>query len=466
MPINFNMKKTEITIIGGGAAGLTAAIFAARAIGGNQVCILEKNDRLGRKLLATGNGRCNMTNTNCTYRDLRSADDNLDGKSDTFIREAFSFFSVAEALAFFEELGVLWREEDEGRIYPYSEQASAVQEALVKEIVHLGVAVCYHAAAAIRQIEQIEQIIKPAKQDFEITLENGEKIITGKIILATGGKAGIQYGSAGDGFRLAKSLHHSVIGPLPSLVQITSEDNIFKPLKGVRAKAQAALALRQNSDGSKKSRSVEQLNPAEEPPAERIIAREKGEIQFTEDGLSGICIFNLSRFLRESIKNNEYYVINIDLLPEFDEKELLDKLTARQKFLRMRQKEDFLHGILNKKLAPVILGKAKISSAGTVAELRQDDLARLAGLLKSWTIKISGTKGWKEAQVTSGGIRTSEIHAGTMESKLVPGLYFAGEVIDVDGRCGGYNLQWAWTSGAIAGKAAANKDTSGYVKNS
>lgn len=438
MPKNSNKMKTEITIIGGGAAGLTAAIFAARAIGGNRVCILEKNDRLGRKLLATGNGRCNMTNLQYSYGDLRSAARDLDGKfdlgnGDVFIKDAFTHFGVIDALTFFEELGVLWREEDESRIYPYSEQASAVQEALINEIEHLGVTVRYQrTAAAIR-------LIGPSNEDFEITLEDGEKIITRKIIFATGGKAGIQYGSSGDGYRLAKMLGHSVIMPIPSLVQITSEDKVFKRLKGVRAKAQSTLAVRKNSEGS----------------AERIIAQEKGEIQFTEDGLSGICIFNLSRFLRRSVNDKEYFVINIDFFPEFNEKTLLEKLNAQQKFLRDRQMEEFLHGMLNKKLAPIILEKAEIPTTGTVAELRQTDLTRLAGLLKSWTINISGTKGWKEAQVTSGGIKITEINANTMESRLVPGLYFAGEVIDVDGKCGGYNLQWAWTSGAIAGKAAA-----------
>ena len=187
------------------------------------------------------------------------------------------------------------------------------------------------------------------------------------------------------------------------------------------------------------------------------MASETGEIQFTEEGISGICVFNLSRYIRIEEKDEDGYkgyTVRIDFFPKLDEGKLLDQLTRRVESLKNRRRDEFLNGILNKKLALVILNVAGIQLSGQTEDLTKD-LKKLVKILKYWEISISGTKGWKDAQVTSGGVKTSEINGETMESKLISGLYFAGEVIDVDGKCGGYNLQWAWTSGFIAGKSAS-----------
>lgn len=436
MPKSNEIERMEITIIGGGAAGMTAAISAARVVGGNQVRILEKNDKLGRKLLATGNGRCNFTNTLCTYSDLKSVSE-FDRNNSSFSKDAFSIFGIQDTLNFFEEIGVLWREETEGRIYPYSEQASAVQEALKAELEYLGVDIIYSSnVTSIRKLEEDKKSNCDNIVGFEIILETGMRLKTQKIIIATGGKAGSQYGSTGEGYRIAKSLGHSLVKPIPALVQLTSDDKLFQQLKGVRSKGKVTLRNKNQED----------------------IVSETGEIQFTEEGLSGICIFNLSRYLRVEEKDKtdfQNYFVRIDFFQDSYEEELFQKLSNRANILKNRKKDEFLNGILNKKLAPVILKTAGIKLAGAVGELTEGEIIKLTKVLKCWEIQISGTKGWKEAQVTSGGIKTSEIEKKTMESKLINGLYFAGELIDVDGKCGGYNLQWAWTSGFIAGKSAS-----------
>ncbi len=383
-------KKAEktITVIGGGPSGMAAAISAAAQ--GAKVRLFEKNDILGRKLLATGNGRCNLTNTNC-----RDAE---------------------EILRFFTELGLLTREESEGRVYPYSEQATAVQEVLISELRNRKVEILCG-----REVQAIER----ADSGFRIHL-NKDRLLSDAVILATGGKAGPQYGSTGDGYRFSKELGHTIVRPMPSLVQMVSDQLFFKALKGVRAKGQVAL-LRKN----------------------HVVDVEVGELQFTEDGLSGICIFNLSK---EYVRGD---IIRIDFLPEYHHGSLEDILINRAATLKSRSLSEFLNGMLHKKLIPVLLAELSLNEKRTVSELKQEDVAAMVQLLKGWNIPITGTKGWKEAQVTAGGIDLAEVDLHTMESVLVPNLYFAGELLNVDEKCGGYNLHWAWTSGRVAGESAA-----------
>lgn len=443
MPKDIVTQQNKITIIGGGASGMMAAISAARVVGGRFVRIIEKNDKLGRKILATGNGRCNFTNRFCTATDLYSDER---GKEDdicsSFAKTPLDIFGISETLNIFESIGLFWREESEGRIYPYSEQASAVQEALLGELNALGVEINYSAVVAnIKLLSKTDAaatvktpMVKPT--EFEIVLDDGSKLFASKLIVATGGKAGSLYGSTGDGYKFAKGLGHTIIKPIPALVQLTSNDKVFQQLKGVRAKGKVTLM---------------DLHGKE-------IISDLGEIQFTGEGLSGICIFNLSRFLRnhESLGGEKLqHAIKIDLMPEIDKEELFQRLIRRAGSLKNRKREEFLYGIVNKKLAPVLLKKANIEALQNTKPMTEAEISRIAALLKSWEIAVSGTKGWREAQVTAGGIITSEINENNMESTIVPGLYLAGEIVDIDGKCGGYNLQWAWTSGYIAGKSAA-----------
>lgn len=369
---------------------MTAAISAARK--GVRVRLIEKNSEPGRKLLATGNGRCNLTNTNS-----EGADKTLD---------------------FFAGLGLLVRTEEEGRVYPYPEQASAVRDALINEMTDLNVEILcgLEVQAAIKK-----------DSGFVVLAAGGKEYRSDALILAAGGKAGPQYGSTGDGYRFAKAFGHTVVRLMPSLVQMVSAEPFFKDLKGARAKGQAIL-LREG----------------------KVIDAETGEIQFTEEGLSGICIFNLSRkYVRGDI-------IRIDLFPGYGEDHFESILSKRAEILGNRSMYQFLNGMLHKKLIPVVLAKLGLDQNRKAAELAPEEIREAARFLKGWNMSISGTKGWKDAQVTAGGVDLEEVDPETMESRLVPGLYFAGEVLDFDGKCGGYNLQWAWSSGLIAGRSAAD----------
>ncbi|MBR0598820.1 NAD(P)/FAD-dependent oxidoreductase [Sinanaerobacter chloroacetimidivorans] len=431
--------KKEITVIGGGASGLMAAISAARTLGGDSVRIIEKNDKVGRKLLATGNGRCNFSNVKCSFPDFYSWI--LDEYTINFAKETLSRFDVDDTLEFFREIGILPKEEAEGRIYPYSEQASTVQESLKAEAEGLGIEILYSSSVkSVKFLDNEEGTAADGNPGFEILLDKGDLLYTRYLILAAGGKAGSQYGSTGESYQMARFFGHTIVKPIPALVPFTSEDQRFQMLKGIRAKGKVTLW---------KDRAVE-------------IHAETGEIQFTDEGLSGICVLNLSRFLRLREKTDAYhdYTVRIDFFPEYSEEELHDLLHSRTEYLKNRKKEEFLNGMINKRLSPVLLKEAGWDFAGICREITSEEVKRLVMLLKSWEVEISGTKGWKEAQVTSGGICILEISAETMESKRIKGLYFAGEIIDMDGLCGGYNLQWAWTSGYIAGASAASASSS------
>ncbi len=369
---------------------MIAAISAANQ-GAKTVRIIEKNDILGRKLLATGNGRCNLTNLHCK--------------------------DAIETICFFADIGLLTRVEDEGRVYPYSEQAASVQEILSDTLRHLNIEILCG-----REAESIER----KDTGFKILIKDHEAIKTDILIIASGGKAGPQYGSTGDGYRWVKTLGHTIVRPMPSLVRLVSDSSFFHQLKGIRAKGSTEL-VRMN----------------------KAVDRETGEIQFTEDGLSGICIFNLSRHYEKGD------TIRIDLFPDYDKKALRELLIKRMKTLGDRNIRELLSGLLNKKMIPVILDENGLDGERRAETLNQEEILKIVHFLKEWNISISGTMGWKEAQVTSGGVDLAEIDSDTMESKLVQGLYFAGELIDVDEKCGGYNLQWAWSSGIKAGKYAA-----------
>lgn len=408
------VDKYELIIIGGGAAGMMAAISAARATKSDSINLLEKNEFLGRKVLATGNGRCNFSNAFCSWQDYGAG-------SHLHVQKAFNHLGPGDTVELFSELGILAKEEDEGRLYPYSSQASTLVNALVEELEYKKV--------KIRTSLEVSGIRKDRKH-FIVEHKNGV-FQSEKLIIATGGKAGLKYGSTGDGYGFAKNFGHSLIRPLPALVQVITEDAFSERLKGIRAKG--AVTLKKGDS---------------------LIACEKGEIQFTDKGLSGICIFDLSRHLGE---NPAEYSIETDLFPEYSYGQVLQLLNDRKNKLNERTAESLLKGMLNSKLVPVYLDAAEIDIKQKAGEIEDVKLQKLAGILKSLKHNLKGTKGWVEAQVTKGGINSDEIHEDTLESKLVPGLYFAGEIMDVDGRCGGWNLQWAWSSGWMAGFHASKQ---------
>ncbi|MEL7654877.1 MAG: aminoacetone oxidase family FAD-binding enzyme, partial [Bacillota bacterium] len=334
-----NSLSKSITVIGGGPSGMMAAISAARQ-GAAEVKILEKNDFLGRKLLATGNGRCNLTNLNCS--------------------------NANQTLDLFSEMGLLTRAEAEGRVYPYSEQASAVQEILLNELLNLGVTIWCG-----KEVQKIEK----TDSGFQITINIEQNLYSEAIILATGGKAGPQYGATGDGYRYAKAFGHTIIRTMPSLVQFVSDSSFFRTLKGVRAKGTVEL-LREG----------------------KSVDHENGEIQFTEDGLSGICILNLSK---NYLKGDS---VRIDLLPEYSEEALNDFFAQRIGLMGNRLLTEFLTGVFHKKLIPVLIMEAALDESKTADRLTRDEIIKMVRLFKGWEISITGTKGWKEAQVTAGGV--------------------------------------------------------------
>lgn len=396
-----------------------AALAVSQGISGEDILIIEKNDRLGRKILATGNGRCNCTNAFCSFEDYHCTEAE-------FPKYAIESLDPMATIALFQSLGLLTRTEEEGRIYPYTGQAVSLQNALEIGIKERGINSLTKATVVK---------VEPENERFRLLMADGTVLFGIKVIIATGGKAGSQYGSTGDGYGFAKAFGHTLKRPLPALVQLRTNSVQFRNLKGVRAKGRVTLT--QN----------------------RIpIAWEQGEIQFTEDGLSGICIFDLSRYYQPEVPST---AIKIDFFPDFKEEELYQLLRKRRDDLKNRKAVTILDGMLHPKLAGAIIEELPLSGSVLIKEMEEKDLQCLVESCKGWEIPIHGTRGWQDAQVTAGGIRCDEVNPATLESKRKRGLYFAGEVLDVEGKCGGWNLQWAWSSGHLAGRSAAEQLVSG-----
>lgn len=401
-----NGVTNNVAVIGGGAAGITAAISAA--MHGASVTVYESGDRIGRKILATGNGRCNMTNINAGTEHYHGADAK-------FIEGAKARFWIEETLNFFSELGVLSKTDTEGRVYPYSDQASAVLDVLRFKMDVLGVNVVY--SFEVKSVENKSGC-------FCITSYDGRSGSADKVIVATGGKAAPDLGSKGMGYELLKSFGHTISDLRPSLVQIKTEADIVRKLKGIRLNAAVSI------DGHS----------------------EQGEILFTDYGLSGIAVFSTTAYLENQ------KTIALDLMSQYTEHQLYDMICRRVLQNPDIALENFLVGMLNKRVAQVILKQIGIAPLSRKAvTLSGDEIKRLCGIIKCWEFKIEGTMSWNNAQVTKGGALTCEFDNSTMQSKKQRGLYAAGEILDIDGDCGGYNLQWAWSSGYLAGKSSAEE---------
>lgn len=412
-------KRMDVLIIGGGASGLMAAITAARA--GCRVLILEHKEEPGKKILATGNGRCNFTNTVQGSECYR-------GSTPAFVLQCLELFGAQNAIDFFKEIGI-WTKDREGYCYPRSMQAVTIRDGLLQEVRRLHVSV--KCDVGIRKIQ---------KENGVFRVQSKEGDFYGKTcILATGGAASPQSGSDGSGYLYAKQLGHSCIEPVPALVPLHANETWLKQVKGVRAEGVVTLLV-----GGKE------------------IAASGGELQLTDYGISGIPTFQVSRYAARALKENNTVMAMLDFLPEVSEGELIQWLTDRLAEKR-NTPEQVLNGLLNQKLAHALTENWRKAANGkqTGAERKADGLRKtareLAAHVKRTRLQITGTGNFKQAQVTAGGIDTREVQAGTMESKLTEGLYFAGEILDVDGICGGYNLQWAWTTGYLSGKHVAEK---------
>ncbi|MBT9779606.1 aminoacetone oxidase family FAD-binding enzyme [Clostridium sp. MCC353] len=405
------MKRT-VMIAGGGASGLTAAIWAART--GAKVTVLEHMDRVGKKILSTGNGRCNLTNLYMEKECYRCG-------QPEFPMDVIRGFDVKATLDFFRELGILPKDR-QGYVYPNSDQAASVLDVLRSENVH-------------RNVEMIcgcdVKRIKKTRAGFELITSAGN-YKPDAVILAAGSKAAPSTGSDGSGYELAAGLGHRIIKPLPALVQLRCEGKFFKQLTGVRTDAELCLL----ADG-------------------KPLARDRGELQLTDYGISGIPTFQISRFASVALDRKKKVSVSIDFLPDMSLDETWEFLKARIRRMHYKRCDELLTGVLNKKLAAVLLKQAGINGDGAVSSISPDQVKSLTGQIKKFVVKVSAVNPYENAQVCCGGVDTAEIVSSTMESKLVKGLYIAGELLDVDGICGGYNLQFAWSSGALAGIHAA-----------
>ena len=400
--------KTEIAVIGGGASGMMAAITARKS--GKEVIILERKDRILKKVLITGNGRCNITNVNADIS-------NYFGKNISSVGNILNSFNPQDTMDFFNGLGIVCNEENRGKVYPLSGQASSVVDALRFEAERLGIKI--ETKFYVRKIEK-------DGFKFKIYSEDRKKIEAGRVIIAAGGQSYPELGSNGSGFELAKELGHSVTRLSPSIVQLKTEKNQVKGLQGIKTD----VAVTAYGDNKK-------------------ICTYDGELLFTDYGISGNVVFNIS-FVMPLYKNVEF---EIDFMEKFDYNELYEILKERKKMMSHLTMENYFNGMINKKLGQFlskVSGIEKLSKP--VKDLNDSEIRKLCTVLKKYRIKILDTTGFKNAQVTAGGVSLDEVNSETLESKIVKGLYFSGEVLDVYGECGGFNLQWAWASGYIAGK--------------
>ena len=403
--------KTEIAVIGGGASGMMAAITARKS--GKEVVILERKDRILKKVLITGNGRCNITNVNADIS-------NYFGKNISSVENILNSFNPQDTMDFFNGLGIMCNEENRGKVYPLSGQASSVVDALRFEAERLGVRI--ETEFYVRKIEK-------EGFKFKIYSEERKKIEAGRVIIAAGGQSYPELGSNGSGFELAKELGHSVTKLSPSIVQLKSEKHQVKGLQGIKTD----VAVTAYGDNKK-------------------ICTYDGELLFTDYGISGNVVFNIS-FVMPLYKNVEF---EIDFMEKFDYNELYEILKERKKIMSHLTMENYFNGMINKKLGQFlskVSGIEKLSKP--VKDLNDSEIRKLCTVLKKYRIKILDTTGFRNAQVTAGGVSLDEVNSETLESRIVKGLYFSGEVLDVYGECGGFNLQWAWASGYIAGKNVA-----------
>ncbi len=405
----------EVIIAGGGASGLMASISAAR--NGSHVILIEKNDRVGKKLLITGNGRCNLSNECISSSDYHSM-------TAGFAMGIIKRFDKNAVLEFFNGLGLEFSIEENGRIFPRSMQASSLLDLFRMEIERLNIEVVTGS--------EIMTIIRDRKGNFELTDKTGIPYKCRKAVISCGGRAAPQTGSDGYGYRLAGMMGHSIITPMPALVQLKLSGEAHKAMEKMLWNAEVSLFL-----NNRKLRTV------------------SGDIIFTYYGISGLAVLDLSRDAVKGISDDQLTEIEINFLPDIP----IDKKTA---FIRRRRDDhperamdNFLTGVINKRIGQTIIKAAGIRLGSKASELSENEISRLARFLNGWRFTVTGNTGWENAQVTAGGIDCREVNEKTLESKLVKGLYFCGEILDVDGNSGGYNLQWAWSSGFIAGKAAS-----------
>ena len=411
---------SKVLIIGGGAAGMMAAAFAAK--NGNRVEVFEKNEKLGKKLFITGKGRCNITNA-ADLEDFFSAVTS----NPKFLYSAFYSFTNEQVISFFEELGVKTKVERGGRVFPVSDHSSDVILALKSEMERLGVKINLNA--------EVKELITEKNSTIEtvngIRLVSGKKISGDAVIVATGGISYPSTGSTGDGYRFARRCGHKVSELSPSLVPMEVKEWYAGELMGLSLRN---IEIR-ITDGKKK------------------LYQEFGEMLFTHYGVTGPVILSASSVVGKKLKDTEL-TLHIDLKPALTEEQLDKRVLREFETNHNRQFKNAVDSLFPSKLRPVIVELSGIPEEKKVHEITKEERLRFVRLIKDFTMTLTGLRGYNEAIITKGGVSVKEIDPGTMESKLVKGLYFAGEVLDLDAVTGGYNLQIAWSTGYLAGMNA------------
>lgn len=414
----------DVCIIGGGASGLAAAIAARRE--GAAVLVLERLDRIGKKLLATGNGKCNMTNTRIRRR--RVTEDAYRSSQKHFAQKVLEGFDAADTIDFFESLGLYTRDKD-GYIYPLAEQAAVVLDVLRFELDELRADIVTGEAVTRIQILQNGS----GKGRFLITAGRNT-YRSHRLILAAGGQSNKALGSDGSGYKLCRMLGHRILPVVPALCALKCREKFFKELAGVRVQGSVSLHI-----GGQPS------------------AWDKGELQLTAYGISGIPVFQVSRYAAYGLLRHQNVTAVLDFMPEVSHGELTDRLCTQMKKHPGRRVSMILSGFLNKKLA-VCLTKLWHDGDTVCKRVNRQAVKGLVDLIKGLQVQIIDTNGFEQSQVTAGGVDTREVNASDLSSRITYGLYITGELLDVDGICGGYNLQWAWATGILAGRAAGRRD--------
>ncbi|MCI8528714.1 MAG: aminoacetone oxidase family FAD-binding enzyme [Lachnospiraceae bacterium] len=424
-----------VGIVGGGAAGMMAAITAAAQ--GARVTLIEGNDRLGKKLLSTGNGKCNLGNEKLSLEEYYTNQPEL-------LENCLKRFGTADTIAFFQKMGLCIKNKN-GYLYPLGEQAAIVQDVLRYRVRELGVDLVMGC-----------KISKIWKKHGEIFLQgDGKKFGFDRVILACGGQAVPKTGSDGSGYQLAAQLGHHLIPLVPALVQLRCREAYFKAVTGVRAEGKLSVYWRG-----------------------KCVAGERGELQLTDYGISGIPVFQLSRIINYLLAGKEKFAlggtrgeaekepcernrssgeeveVEIDFLPGYSIEAWREFCAERDVLRKERTAEEFFTGILHKKLMLLFIKMAGIKPSDLIAAVEREKIDKVYGLCRCWRVHVTGSNSYENAQVCAGGVPLDEV-TSDLESKKVSGVYFAGEILDVDGKCGGYNLQWAWSSGFLSGRASA-----------
>ena len=401
----------DLIVVGGGASGMMASISASRK--GYKTLILEKNNQLGRKIKATGNGRCNYTNLYVSPEDYNHP---------RFVTPAFDLFNVYDTISFFNNLGIHYKEEGEGRLYPSSEQSSSIIDVLELELKHLNVDVL------------LEHVVTDITKNNVFLVKTENKTFKSKnVIIATGGLASPITGSTGDGYNSSKPFKHSVTPLFPALTRLIIDNRELKNIQGVRFTSNVSIVI-----------------------DNEIIDSQHGDVIFTKNGISGLAVFALSKTVNEMLLKKKKVYVSVSLIDGLNEMEIVERL----KINGHKTIFESLVGFINRKLIKLVLKRSNVKNFDAyIKDTADKTLNDVAHNLLNFDFEVLSTGGFEDAQITIGGIDINDINSKTLESIYTKGLYFTGELLDIDAKSGGYNLQWAWSSGYLAGQLLGKGDS-------